>query len=111
MRQLVRQRQGLVDAGQGLLRVPQEPEDPRGISPAANARILAHTEHRRTALVWRVACDAFFQVLAGSRQRAKLEPRPPEGIVGDDRERGVVGALRQAQQGLPDLLRRMQLWP
>ena len=30
MRQLVRQRQGLVEAGQGLLRVPQQPEGQRG---------------------------------------------------------------------------------
>jgi hypothetical protein len=31
--------------------------------------------------------------------------------VGDDRERGVVGALRQAQQRFPELSRRVQLWP
>ena len=31
MRQLVRQRQGLVEADQGLRRVPQQPEDHRGI--------------------------------------------------------------------------------
>ena len=109
MRQLVRQRQGLVDAGQGLLRVPQQPEGQRGIDSAGHTRILAHAEHRRTALVWRVACDAFLQVLAGSRQRAKPEPRHPEGIVGDDRERGVVGTLRQAQQRFPELSRRVQL--
>ena len=78
---------------------------------AANTRIVAHAEHQCTALVWRVACDGFLQVLAGSRQRAKAEPRRPEGIVGDDRERGVVGTLRQAQQGFADLPRRVQLWP
>ena len=111
MRQRVRQRQGLVEAGQGLLRVPQQPEGPSGIDSAGNTRILAHAEHRRTALVWRVACDAFLQVLAGSRQRAKAEPRRPKGIVGDDRERGVVGTLRQAQQRFPELSRRVQLWP
>ena len=109
MRQLVRQRQGLVEAGQGLLRVPQQPEGPRGIGSAGNTRIVAHAEHRRTALVWRVAGDAFLQVLAGSRQRAKAEPRHPKGIVGDDRERGVVGTLRQAQQRFPELSRRVQL--
>ena len=111
MRQLVCQRQGLVEAGQGLLRVPQQPEGHRGTGSAGNTRIVAHAEHRRTALVWRVACDAFLQVLAGSRQRAKQEPRCPEGIVGDDSERGVVGTLRQAQQRFPDLSRRVQLWP
>jgi hypothetical protein len=31
--------------------------------------------------------------------------------VGDDRERGVVGLLRQAQQGVPELACRMQLRP
>ena len=62
-------------------------------------------------LVWRVACDAFLQVRAGSRQRAKAEPRPPEGIVGDDRGRGVVGMLRQAQQGFPKLACGVQLRP
>ena len=70
MRQLVRQRQGLVEAGQGLLRVPQQPEGPCGIGSAGHTRILAHAEHQRTVLVWRVAGDAFLQVLAGSRQRA-----------------------------------------
>ena len=30
---------------------------------AGNTRILAHAEHRSTALVWRVACDAFLRVL------------------------------------------------
>ena len=54
---------------------------------------------------------AFLQVLAGGRQRAKEEPRRPEGIVGDDRERGVVGTLRQAQQGVAELPRRVQLSP
>ena len=72
---------------------------------------MAHAEHRRTALVWRVACDTCLQVLAGSRQRAKPEPRQPESIVGDDRKRRVMGALRQAQQGVPELARRMELWP
>ena len=51
------------------------------------------------------------QVLAGSRQRAKAEPRRPKGIVGDDRERRVVGTLRQAQQRLPELACRVQLRP
>jgi hypothetical protein len=50
-------------------------------------------------------------MLAGSRQCPKVEPRHPEGITGDDRERGVVGLLRQAQQRVPELARRMQLWP
>ena len=27
------------------------------------------------------------------------------------RERGVVGTLRQAQQGFPELARRLELWP
>ena len=54
---------------------------------------------------------AFLQVLAGSRQRAKAEPRRPKGIVGDDRERGVVGTLRQTQQRFPKLACRVQLWP
>ncbi len=67
MRQLVRQRQGLVEAGQGLRRVPQHPEGQRGMAAAGNTPILAHAEHRHTALVWRVVCDAFLQVLAGSR--------------------------------------------
>ena len=31
--------------------------------------------------------------------------------MGDDRERGVVGTLRQAQQRFPELARRVQLWP
>src|SRR5262245_29588001 len=61
------------------------------------------------ALVWRVACDGFLMVLAGNRQRAKEERCPPESIVGDDRERGVVSLLRQAQQGFAELSRRVQL--
>src|SRR5262245_14371874 len=78
---------------------------------AGNAWILAYAERRNTALVWRVACDAFLEMLAGSGQRAKGEPRHPKGIVREDRERGVVGALCQAQQCLPNLARGVQLWP
>ena len=111
MRQLVRQGQGLVEAGQRLLRVAQQPEGPGGIDAAGDPRILAKTERRRTALVWRVEGDACLQVLAGCRQGAEAEPRHPKGIVRDDRERRVVGALRQAQQRLPDLTRRVVLWP
>ena len=103
MRQLVRQCQCLVEAGQGLLRIPQQPEGHRSNGSAGNTRIMAHAELRSTALVWRVACAAFLQVLAGSRQRAKAQPRHPEGIVGDDRERRVFGALRQAQKRFPEL--------
>ena len=33
----------------------------------------------------------------------------PQGIVGLDRERGVVGLLRQAQELLPELARRLEL--
>ena len=90
---------------------PQYPEDQSGISSADNTRILAHAEHRRTALVWRVAGDAFLQVLEGSRERAKPQPCHPKGIVGEDSEWRVVGLLRQAQQGVPELSRRVQLWP
>ena len=76
-----------------------------------NTQILAHAEHQCTVLVWRAACDGFLQVQAGGRQRAKVEPRQPEGIVGDDSERGVVGTLRQAQQGFADLPRGVELAP
>ena len=31
--------------------------------------------------------------------------------MGDDRERGVIGTLRQAQQSFPELSCRVQLWP
>src|SRR5262245_21107911 len=68
-------------------------------------------EYRSTALVWRVEGDAFLQVRAGSRQRAKPEPRRSKSIVGDDRERRVISGLRQAQQGLPEFSRRLELWP
>jgi len=34
---------------------------------AGNTRILTYAEYWSTALVWRVACDAFLQVLASSR--------------------------------------------
>ena len=80
-----------------------------GIGSAGNTRILTHAEHWRTALLCRVACDARLQVLAGSRQRAQEEPCHPQGIVGDDSERGGVGALRQAQQRFPELACCMQL--
>jgi hypothetical protein len=76
---------------------------------APNTRILAHAEHRCTALLWRVACHGFLQMRAGSRQRAKPQPRHPKSIVGDNSEGGVVGVLRQAQQCFPDLACRMQL--
>jgi hypothetical protein len=68
-----------------------------------HTQILAHAEHRRTLLVWRVAGDGFLQVLAGRRQGAKVELCQPKGMVGNGRERGVVGLLRQAQQGVPKL--------
>jgi hypothetical protein len=62
-------------------------------------------------LVWRVAGDGFLQVRAGRRQGAKVDLRQPKGIVDDDRERGVVGTLRQAQQGFAEFSRRVELWP
>ena len=36
--------------------------------------------------------------MAARRHRAKAAPRPPEGIVGDDRKRRVVGLVRQARK-------------
>ena len=72
-----------------------------------NTQILAYTEHRRTALLWRVVCNAFLYMLASSRDRTKPERRRAKGIVGNDRERGVIGALRQAQQGFRELARRV----
>src|SRR5262245_38249374 len=62
-----------------------------------------------SALFWPEECDAFLQMRAASRQHTKAAPRPPEGIVGEDRKRRVVGMSRQAQQCFPDLSRRVQL--
>jgi hypothetical protein len=104
------QRQGRVEAGQGLRRIPQQPEGHSVKASAANTRIDAHAEHQRTALIGRVAGDAFLQVRAGSRQRAKPQPRRPKSIVGEDGERRVMSTLRQAQQSVPDLARGVQLW-
>src|SRR5262249_6187950 len=64
---------------------------------------------RGTALLWGVACDAFLHVLAGSRQRTQQEPRCPDGIVGCNSERGLIGTLRQAQQRFANLSHRVQL--
>ena len=55
--------------------------------------------------------DTVLQVLAGRRQRAKAKPRGPKGIVGNDGECGIMGLLRQAQQGVSELVRRVELWP
>src|SRR5438093_903949 len=99
----MRQCQGLVEAGQRLCRVPQQPEGQSGIDSAGNTRSVAHTEHWSTVLVWRVACNSFLQVLAGRRQGAKGEPCPPKSKVGDDIERGGVGTLRQVEQRFPEL--------
>ena len=110
MRQLVRQRQGLVEAGQGLLRVPQQPEGHSGMGSAANTRILEpmrNTGARRWSGVERAMPSSRCRRAAGNAPKQK--PRHPEGIVGDDRERGVIGTLRQAQQGFADLSRRVQL--
>ena len=78
-----------MEAGHGLLRIPQKPEGYRGIEVAEPARPWR-------ICVWRGAGDACFQVLARRRKRAKVEPRRPEGIVGEKRERRVVGLLRHA---------------
>src|SRR2546428_8201664 len=53
MRQLASQSQSIVEAYQGLIWVPQQPEGHCGIGSAGKTRILAHAEHRRTVLVWR----------------------------------------------------------
>jgi hypothetical protein len=64
-------------------------------------------EYRSTALVWRIAGAAFLQMVAGSRQRTQPQPRRPKGTVGNDRERGLVGAFRQAQQHFSELACRV----
>jgi hypothetical protein len=91
------------------MRVSQQPEGPSGIASAADTRIEAHTEHQRTALIWRVACAGFLQVLASSRQRTEPKTRRSKSIVSEDSECGVVGMLRQAQQRFSELARCMQL--
>src|SRR5262245_21550683 len=109
MRQLMSQRQAVVEVSQGLLRIPQRPEGLSGMESAGNTRIVAQAEYRSTALVWRVTCDAFLQVLAGRRQRTKPEPRDSKGKVGEHRECGGVATLHQAEQGFSDLSCRVQL--
>ena len=42
--------------------------------------------------------DPLLQVLAGCWQRPTVESRHPTRIVGEDRERGIVRPVRQAQQ-------------
>ena len=50
-------------------------------------------------------------MLTGSRQRAKPEPRRPEGLVGGDCACGVLGLLCQLQLHFPELARRLERWP
>src|SRR5262249_29661342 len=107
--QSVRQRQGVVSACQGLRWVPQYPEGQRGKDSGANTRIDAHAEHQSTVLVWRVACDDFLQVQAGSRQCATVELCLPKSIVGEDSKRGIVVTLRKTQQRFPKLSCRVEL--
>jgi hypothetical protein len=57
---------------------------------------MANAEQRGMVLIWRVACDAFLQVLAGSWQHTKAERRDPEGKMGDNCMRGDMVTLRQA---------------
>ena len=80
MRQRVRQRQGLVDMSQGLIRVPEQPEGPGGIGSAGNTRVLAHAEHWRTALVWRIACAAFLQVRRAAGNAPRLSCGAPRAV-------------------------------
>jgi hypothetical protein len=67
MRQFVCQRQGIMEASEGLRWVPQQPENYRGKGSAANTQILANAEHWSTMLVSRISCNAFLQVLVGGR--------------------------------------------
>jgi hypothetical protein len=60
------QGKGIVDACQGLVRVPQYPEDRSGKGEdrsgkgsVANTQIVTYTEHWSTAMVWLVEGDAF----------------------------------------------------
>jgi hypothetical protein len=62
-------------------------------------------------LVWHRKGNAFLQVLVGSWQRAKPQPRRPKSMMGGNSERGRISALRQAQQGFPKLARSVQLGP
>ena len=80
MRQRLGQRQSLVGVGQGSLRGPQHPEGRSGKASADNTRVLAHTEHPCTALVWRVAGDGCLQVLArsGGTRQGRTTSRPEE---------------------------------
>ena len=66
-------------------------------------------KHRSTALIGRVAGDTLLQMLAGSRQRTKVVPSHSNSMVGDDSERRIMRALRQAQQCFPDLSWPVQL--
>src|SRR5215813_3008854 len=50
MRQLLRHGQGILEAGPGLRRVPQQPESPRSLGSADHAQVLAHAEHQRPAV-------------------------------------------------------------
>ena len=84
-------------------------EGPSGIGSAGDTRILAYAEHRRTALVWRVAGDATVARCWRAAGNVPRQNHHPKGIVGNDRERGIVGLVRQAQQGVPELARRVQL--
>jgi hypothetical protein len=45
----------------------------------------------------RLASDAGLQVLAGRRPRVHRAPRRPKGLVSDNRERGLIGSVRQVQ--------------
>ena len=112
MRQLVRQRQSLVEAGQGLLRVSQQREGHRGIDAAGNPRILAHAERRSTALVWRVAGDAVLQVLARQQATHLGRTRSTRRAWWAMTARaGSWARCARRSNVSPSLARRVQLWP
>src|SRR5262249_13656201 len=109
MRERMCKRQGIVNAGQGLLRVPQQPEGHSAIGSAGHTRILAYAERRPIVLVWRGACNGFLQMLAGRWQYPMEEPRNSKSIVRDASAHWVVGLLRQVQQSFSQLSRHMEL--
>src|SRR5262249_30884041 len=107
VRQLPGQRQRFVASLQGLVWIAEPPESQGGIGSAMHSGVLPVAEGMRTVPLAVVKGHLLLEMGLGSGELAQIVAGAPEGTVGLQEKRRVVDMLRQGEELLPHLSRRL----
>jgi hypothetical protein len=109
VRQLLSQGEHFITSFERLIRVAEQPENPRRIGEAKHSRIVPIESHMRAVLLGIIVCYPLLQVRSGWDQLSKPKQGLPHRPVRLHEEHLVLRALGQGKELFPQILCQLEL--